>query len=391
MKFFLRFAVLAVMCLAILGGCAPSGDIPSLGEHHDLEGALTKKGVCVSRYDDGSEESAAKLASLGVSWYYNWGSEDPKLDIGAEYVPMIWGAGGVNEKTLSRIEEGVKAGTVKHLLTFNEPDKDDAGVSSGVSVELALELWPRLEALGVPLSSPSPAAYRAGGWLDRFMEGAMERGYRVDFITLHCYQDFSEPKAPEELREQLLEVYEKYSLPIWVTEFAAIDITMWGGGAGKRECTEEAALRYAKETTDVLEELGFVERYAWWIDNTGTAGETRGREAQFTFLFEDDDSLSATGKIYGEVGSRYPLSVTSEALPAGHAGEGYEFLLSAGGGRGGYEFGPSDEEPLPPWLELRADGTLSGTPAEAGAFPVCVVCRDEDGQIAYRRYTLYVS
>ena len=66
-----------------------------------------------------------------------------------------------------------------------------------MTVEQALELWPSLEALGVRLGSPCPAnpANYCGGWLEQFMEGCREQGYRVDFIAVHCYQDVCDPGA----------------------------------------------------------------------------------------------------------------------------------------------------------------------------------------------------
>ncbi len=373
-----------------LAGCA--GDPSSLyAEHADLTDVPVKKGACVCRYDNGSETDAEKLNDLGIGWYYNWGATIPSPDIQAEYVPMIWGAGGVNEDNLSYLRTNIENGTYKHLLTFNEPDKDDPGVSSGVSVERALELWPQLERLNVPLSSPSPANYNTG-WLDEFMEGAIARGYRVDFITLHCYQDFSDPAAPEQLRAQLTEVYEKYELPIWVTEFAAIDITMWGGGQGKPACTEEAALHYMEESTKVLEELGFVERYAWWIDNTGAPSEQRAKEAQYTFLYEDDDTLSPSGTLYRGIRSQKPLRILTEAFPQATAGKAYDFTLTAGGGTGNYVFELlSASAPLPRGLTLEGDGRIRGKTSETGAFPVSILCTDENGQHTFRAYTLYVT
>lgn len=362
------------------------------GPHLDIEGSVTKKGACVSRYDDGSALGAQNLADLNISWYYNWGASKPTDKIDAEYVPMIWGAGSVNERTLSGIRQGVQDGTYQHLLTFNEPDAATPGVSSGVSVETALSLWPQLEALGVPLSSPAPTYYGTG-WLDEFMAGAKERGYRVDFIALHCYQDFSDPEAPEKLKEELTTVYERYQLPIWITEFAAIDITVWGGSHGKPACTEEAALRYTKDVTDMLEGLGFVERYAWFIDNTGSPSEQRAPEAQYTYLFENDDTMSATGEVYRDQVSRYPLFIKEETLPAGKVGEAYSVKLTGMGGRGGYLFStyPETGETIPNGFTLDSSGRLYGTPQAAGAFKVVITLTDEDGQITYRNYTLTVG
>ncbi|MCH5171921.1 MAG: hypothetical protein J1F31_03720 [Erysipelotrichales bacterium] len=258
---------------------------------------LLKRGVSVARYNDGSQRSAELLEDLGISWYYNWGSKDFADNINAEFVPMVWGTNNMDIKTLNSIRDGYEEGRFKYLLTFNEPDVYSPGISSGISVERALNLWPEFEKLGIPLSSPAPTNYYTG-WLDEFMDGAKERNYRVDFIALHCYQNFADENAVNELRNQLIEIYEKYHLPIWITEFAAIDIWVWGGHTGNPDCTQEAAKKYTKNVTDMLESLGFIDRYAWFIDNTGSYNETRASEAKYTYLYNNDDTLSETGKIY---------------------------------------------------------------------------------------------
>lgn len=391
MKRWMIAAVAAVLAVAGCGGRVQDGPpVPSEEkfEHLDLGHGTAKKGLCVSRYDDGSDMGAANLNSLGISWYYNWGAELPTDKINAEYVPMIWGAGSVNERTLSHIAEGVKNGTYTHVLTFNEPDAATPGISSGVSVETALDLWPQLEALDVPLSSPAPTYYGTG-WLDEFMEGAQERGYRVDFIALHCYQNFADPNAVEELEAELTEVYAKYELPIWITEFAAIDIWAWGGGKNPA-CTEEAALLYTQKVTDMLENLGFVERYAWFIDNTGSPAEARAEEAKYTYLFDNDGGITGTGEVYRDVPSRIPLYLTSSMLPVGKAGQDYDFQLVAAGGRGDYSFSVREGD-LPQGLALGRSGQLCGRTAETGYFPVRVYVTDDDGQRTFRDFFLIID
>ena len=70
----------------------------------------------------------------------------------------------------------------------------------------ALRLWPQLMATRLKLASPAVAFGGAtpGGWLDRFMNGAQARGYRVDFITLHWYgADFDTSHAVSQLKSYL--------------------------------------------------------------------------------------------------------------------------------------------------------------------------------------------
>jgi hypothetical protein len=175
---------------------------------------------------------------------------------------MIWGPGSVTPANLAKAKS---AGTT--LLGFNEPDFAD---QSNMTVEAALDLWPHLQATGLRLGSPAPAvgAATAGGWLDRFMSGARKRGYRVDFIALHWYgSDFSDA-AVGHLEGYLRAVHDRYGLPIWLTEFALIK---WeSGGATYPTGVQQA--RFITRVTQMLGELDYVERYAWFALPTPDEG-----------------------------------------------------------------------------------------------------------------------
>ncbi|MCH5180259.1 MAG: hypothetical protein J1F32_03530 [Erysipelotrichales bacterium] len=356
---------------------------------------IAKKGVSVSRYDDGSDKSAMLLEDLGISWYYNWSANDFANNINAEFVPMIWGEGNVNTRTLNSIRTGYEQGKYKYLLTFNEPDADTQGVSSGISVQRALDLWPQLEKIGIPLSSPAPTSYSTG-WLDEFMEGAIKRNYRVDFIALHCYQNFADENAVAELRDELIRIYEKYRRPIWITEFAAIDIWVWGGHSGNPACTLDAALSYTQNVTDMLESLGFVERYAWFIDNTNSPTESRLKEAKYTYLYNNDDTISETGEVYKAQMSSTPLEIVT-TLNTGKVGERYRVQLKGSGGSEKYTFSSSAPDGVREWSELpdgfsiNSSGVLSGTPHGAGTFDICVSLEDSEQQMTFKYYKLVVE
>jgi RNA polymerase sigma factor (sigma-70 family) len=212
-----------------------------------------KKGVAVWNFNGVSQA----LANSKASWYYTWsprhdGVTTPK---GAQFVPMIWGAKDVNDSALAAAKA---AGP--YLLAFNEPDM---GGQANMSVEQALDLWPRLQSTGSKLSSPAVAFGGAdpGGWLDRFMSGARSRGYRVDFVALHWYGgDFTTANAVDQLRRYLRAVHERYGKPIWLTEFALIDFS--GGGARFPTQTQQAA--FVTAAARMLGGLSFLQRYAWF-------------------------------------------------------------------------------------------------------------------------------
>src|SRR5262249_35947653 len=83
-----------------------------------------------------------------------------------------------------QLELAKKSGSV--LLGFNEPDHPQ---QANMTVQQALELWPHLTATGMRVGSPATAAdpSLSGSWLEKFMDGAKARGYRVDFVCVHWY------------------------------------------------------------------------------------------------------------------------------------------------------------------------------------------------------------
>jgi hypothetical protein len=206
------------------------------------------------------------LTDVKASWYYTWAAEPGKVaaPAGVEFVPMIWGADSVTPANLARAK-----GAGKVILGFNEPD---LGSQSNLPVERALELWPQLAATGARLGSPAVSfgADTAGGWLDRFMAGARSRGYRVDFITLHWYgSDFS-AAATGQLRRYIEATYNRYHLPIWLTEYALIKFS--GGGSSFPSAAAQVA--FVNASTQMLEGLPYVERYAWFALPTAKSGDT---------------------------------------------------------------------------------------------------------------------
>ncbi len=199
-------------------------------------------------------ELGGEIDRLGCGWYYNW-TEVPSVGgegISAEFVPMIWGAAHVTDEALAaagRSGSGV-------LLGFNEPDKRS---QANLGVGKALKLWPRLEATGLRLGSPAAAEAR---WLERFMDGVDERRLRVDFICLHWYGDVTEPGAVEGLRGWLIEAWEQYGRPIWLTEFSGSTGRWLEIANPPVDVAANAA--FLREAVPMLRELPFLERYAWF-------------------------------------------------------------------------------------------------------------------------------
>ena len=241
----------------------------------------TKKGVSTWSFAGMTQA----LADVHASWYYNWAADrgTGAAPAGVEFVPMIWGGAAVTSATLARVK------TQGHvLLGFNEPDFSS---QSNLTVDQALALWPQLMATGMRLGSPAPAtgASSAGGWLDRFMTGAASHGYRVDFIALHWYgSDFAPGAATGQLRSYLQATYDRYHVPIWLTEYALINFS---GSAKYPSPSQQAA--FVTQSTTMLAALPYVERYAWF------ALPSKGTD---TGLYRDGSTPTSAGAAYRAAG-----------------------------------------------------------------------------------------
>ncbi|QKW18388.1 sigma-70 family RNA polymerase sigma factor [Kitasatospora sp. NA04385] len=238
-----------------------------------------RKGVGVWSFDGVNQA----LAASGAGWYYTWAPQHPGITTpaSASFVPMIWGAASVTDTALAQARANGP-----YLLGFNEPDM---AAQSNMTVDQALELWPKLMQAGQTLGSPAVAygADTPGGWLDRFMSGAAAKGYRVDFITLHWYGgDFRTPQAVQQLTSYLEAVHQRYHKPIWLTEYALIDFSQ-----GTRFPTADQQAAFVTASTKALDALPYLQRYAWFGLGADPAKPSSG-------LFTDGTNATAAGRAY---------------------------------------------------------------------------------------------
>ncbi|WP_238007248.1 sigma-70 family RNA polymerase sigma factor [Dactylosporangium sp. AC04546] len=219
-----------------------------------------KKGVSTYNFSGNGQA----LRDVKASWYYNW-SADPSVSAisGVEYVPMIWGGASVTSGNLNKAKANGKV-----LLGFNEPDLKE---QANMSVQQALDLWPQLQGTGLRLGSPAPAygADTPGGWFDQFMSGIKSRGYRVDFIALHWYGGDFSTAATNQLKSYIQNVYNRYKLPIWITEYALMRFDN-----GTVYPSTDQQVTFVKNSTAMLQGLSYVERYAWFSLPSSKSGDT---------------------------------------------------------------------------------------------------------------------
>jgi hypothetical protein len=226
------------------------------------------------------------LARSGATWYLDWSTspEGITAPAGVHFVAMIWGAGSMSATDLSEAKH-----YGPYLLTFNEPDLSS---QAHMTVAQALALWPKLEATGLQLASPAVATGAAtpGGWLDRFIRGAANRHYRVNFIALHWYgSDFKTSDAVAQLRSYLVAVHHRYpTKPIWLTEYSLIN---FGNDPQYPSGAQQAA--FVSASISMLDGLPYLARFAWFA--LPTAG------AQSTGLYGPGAVPTAAGKAFAKV------------------------------------------------------------------------------------------
>ena len=236
----------------------------------------------------GIGETGKRIESLNVGWHYNWTPNwKGKTIKDTPFVPMIFANNQWAPAALKQLKVAKSKADENPLLGFNEPDGKD---QANMGVQAALEFWPELEKTNRRLGSPV-TVHADNGWMTSFMEGAAEKGYRVDFICVHWYGQ----RDPDKFITHLEKIHELYGKPIWVTEFAIAD---WSAKSRKdNEHSPEEVLRFMKAVLPELEELDFVERYAWF--NANADHPKLGPSA----LFDAQGKLTALGEYYASFGN----------------------------------------------------------------------------------------
>lgn len=117
----------------------------------------------------------------------------------------------------------------------------------------------------------------------------------------------------------------------------------------------------------------------------------------FTFTVASTDTgASGTGSPF-VASATYTLNVSAASItldptvaPTGAVGVAYALQLSASGGTAPYQFTVAGGA-LPQGVGLAANGSLSGTPVQAGTFNVTVAATDANAQVGTGNYTIAVT
>lgn len=169
-----------------------------------------------------------------ANWVYNWGLGLGSTTVPSEsmYHPMQWGnfnwdGSNSNNSTWKLYSTWRTTGRGLHLLGYNEPNKTE---QANMTVADGVALWPRLQAMDLPLVAPCPANL-TGGWMDSFYTQATALGYRMDYMPKHTYGSPGGGSS-DDLISGLQSAYTTWDLPMWLTEFSFVD---WGGTAAWSE------------------------------------------------------------------------------------------------------------------------------------------------------------
>lgn len=251
------------------------------------------------------DQNIRRIKALDVAWNYSWGMRlVPVQPEDIEFIPMKWG-GGLRDfaRTVEeQLKPHIESGRIKRFLGFNEPDHKK---QANMPFMRAVEQWPALMELGVPLCSPGCANTEGiddetaqgvpGTWMRDFMREIDKRGYRVDYVAVHWYGGTN----AEAFKGKMRRIYEKYGRrPLLLTEFAPAD---WRAKSpAENRHTPEKVLAFMKEVLPWMEKQEWIAGYAWFPFRPDSAPGT------CSALFAPDGELTACGRYYRSVSPDNP-------------------------------------------------------------------------------------
>ena len=266
--------------------------------HHPKKGIAATHNTAADKLFPGStltwmENSWQNLNGPSNSWSYSWGRQTsgtlPFMTSNHTFNPMQWGnfnwIHGTPSGPVDLIRNDLNSNPKPaHVMGFNEPDKVE---QANMTVDTAIALWPRLEALDAPLVAPAPAN-TFGTWLPDWAAKADARGYRRNYTPYHWYAS----PSSDQIITNLQNAYTTYGRPIWLTEFSAISWT------GSGSWTKATNYNFLAEFMWRAEALPWLKRYSIFQFMEGRAGGTDNSTAPRANVWKADGSLTAFGELY---------------------------------------------------------------------------------------------
>ena len=280
-------------CIVIVGESSETGPKEDLSASVRYLTKSGKRGVGYN-FMQFPKEDVAALAPY-ISWCYNWGASPSSATVSSlldeyaiDYFPMAWN--GVNESAIRAYKASHPQ--CAYILAFNEPNLKD---QANMTPQQAAEKWPALKALAQELNLKIVAPAMNYGtlagysdpekWLDEFFQLVPKTD--VCALALHCYMGSAGAMYG------FIHKFDKYDLPIWMTEFCCWDKPAPG--------SVEAQIDYMNEAVVMLEAEPKVERYAWFIPRGSGAVDSY----PYMQLLSKDDigALSPQGEVFAALSS----------------------------------------------------------------------------------------
>ena len=270
-------------------------------------GANPKKGFVYDLKINGAPNTQfnQQMQSLNLGWYYTWGlTGSPGLNL--KFTPMCWGA--PDAAKLNQIPTGST-----ELLAFNEPDGNNSGAQSNMSIAQIVQLWPQLRATGLRIGSiaaytsplatsftepPGPPApgrlppaqgSLTTSYFDALWTALSQANMTPDFIALHWY---APPDAAGFLK-WIDDIYAKYNKPIWITEMCPAD---WNAGNPGQPAFERYTVaeiqQFMQQVVTGMYARPYVERFSWKTRPTSDINMGNGG------LIANDGTLTPLGQFY---------------------------------------------------------------------------------------------
>ncbi|KAF6754222.1 glycosyl hydrolase catalytic core-domain-containing protein [Ephemerocybe angulata] len=230
-----------------------------------------KRGIAYASDVAGDVINANQTASV-ISWQYDWANLPPAYlaTSNIKYIPMQWGAGSID-----KLVDAVRAQGADTVLGYNEPDfSEESNIDPTEAARLWMQYIQPLKAYGVKLGAPAVTAAGTGRpWLQKFFAACSQ--CTIDFLPIHWYGS-----GTAGFYDYLWAIRAEHpNVPVWVTEYADTS----------DNATE--VLTFMNDTMRYLDELEWVERYAWF-------GFFRPKTGIHYNLLKDDGGLNALGELY---------------------------------------------------------------------------------------------
>lgn len=257
----------------------------------------SKRGLALLGDAPSSDNEFLTSDESPISWYYTWSPwpSDSVAD-NVVFLPLLHGVDTVEDPEFIDVLNRLPSSST-HILTFNEPDGEKDTGGSNISPEDAAKAY--LEHV-VPLRQPRDDDSRTWNishpvvtgspmgldWLRDFNESCYDLsddGCPADFVAVHWYGNF------EGLTSWLGQLQEFYGS----TE---TEMTMWITEMALPQEDGEANVAMMTESIKYLEDLDYVEGYAWF--GAFRADNSNDWTGDGVSLFDDDGGLTDLGSTY---------------------------------------------------------------------------------------------